>query len=239
MTSRVKVGCCGFPKARNKYFQQFNLVEMQQTFYKPPSIESATKWRKEAPEDFEFSLKAWQLITHQASSPTYRKAGLQIPSEREKHCGFFKPSEEVFEAWEKTRDIAQALRAKVIVFQCPAKFTETSENTGNMRHFFTNIDRRYFIFVWEPRGERDEEIIKALCSDLDLVHCVNPLERQALYGEVGYFRLHGGRDYRHRYTDNELGSLSEPNQEGAYPLFNNVSMYNDALRFKELIENKE
>lgn len=126
--SRVKVGCCGFAKGREKYFQQFRLVEIQQTFYKPPSVGIVKKWCEEAPQGFEFSLKAWQLITHLPSNPTYRKAGLQFPADKESNYGFFKPGEEVFRAWAKTRNFAEALEAKVILFQCPAKFTETTRN---------------------------------------------------------------------------------------------------------------
>jgi len=43
--SRVKVGCCGFPKGKKAYFRQFKLAEIQQTFYKPPSVEIVKKWR--------------------------------------------------------------------------------------------------------------------------------------------------------------------------------------------------
>jgi len=35
---KVKVGCCGFPRGMKRYFSQFRLVEVQQTFYKPPKI---------------------------------------------------------------------------------------------------------------------------------------------------------------------------------------------------------
>lgn len=236
--SRIKVGCCGFPKGKKKYFQKFKLVEIQQTFYKPPSFGTVKRWREEAPEGFEFSLKAWQLITHPATSPTYRKAGLQIPAGKESNYGFFKPSEEVFAAWAKTRDIAQVLKAKVIVFQCPAKFTSSAENMGNMRYFFTNINRDDFIFVWEPRGDWSDNVIRALCQELELIHCVNPLERRVLYGETRYFRLHGGRNYRHQYTDDELAKLWELGGSDAYVLFNNITMYEDALRFIELIKRK-
>ncbi len=236
---QIKVGCCGFPRGRKKYFQQFKLAEIQQTFYKLPSVGTVARWRGEAPGDFEFSLKAWQLITHLPSSPTYRKAGLQIVGGKEGNYGFFKPSEEVFEAWGKTRDIAQVLEARVIVFQCPASFTASGENIENMRHFFTNIDRGGFIFVWEPRGEWSDDVITPLCQDLDLIHCVNPLERAMLHGETGYFRLHGGSNYRHQYTDDELARLWELSGNKAYVLFNNLTMYEDALRFEELISSKE
>jgi hypothetical protein len=43
-------------------------VEVQHTFYQSPQISTLKKWPKEAPPDFEFTLKAWQLITHTATS---------------------------------------------------------------------------------------------------------------------------------------------------------------------------
>jgi len=237
--NQVKVGCCGFPKGKRKYSEQFKLVEIQQTFYKPPLTETAQKWREEVPEDFEFTLKAWQEITHLPSSPTYRKAGLRIPADKEHNYGFFKPTEEVFEAWGRTREIAEALKAKVIVFQCPATFTPSAENIENMRHFFANIDRGGFIFVWELRGKWSDDAILTLCQELELVHCVDPMENQAVWGKPKYFRLHGGPGYRHQYTDDELARLRDLTLGKAYVLFNNITMYEDALRFKQLVESGE
>ena len=69
---RVKVGCCGFPRGMKDYFSHFRLVEVQQTLYKMPKLETALRWRQQAPSDFNFTVKAWQLITHPATRPTYR-----------------------------------------------------------------------------------------------------------------------------------------------------------------------
>jgi uncharacterized protein YecE (DUF72 family) len=232
--NEIKVGCCGFCKGKSKYFEQFKLVEIEQTFYKPPLMTSAQKWREEAPENFEFSLKARRVITHLPSSPTYRKASLRVPTGKEGDYGFFKPSAEVFEAWEKTRDIARVLTAKAIVFQCPAKFAPKTENIAN-------IERGAFSLAWEPRGEWREDAIAALCQELGLIHCVDPLESKAAhrlctkYG-VKYFRLHGGPGYRHQYSDEELATLAELSNGETYVLFNNIAMYEDALGFKKLIE---
>ncbi|MGQ9472333.1 MAG: DUF72 domain-containing protein [Candidatus Aminicenantales bacterium] len=85
----IKVGCCGFPRSKKGYFQHFKLVEVQQTFYKMPRQETALRWREEVPPDFEFSLKASQIITHPVTSPTYRKAGLEIKPGQEGQYGFF------------------------------------------------------------------------------------------------------------------------------------------------------
>jgi len=233
---KVKVGCCGFPIGRKDYFSQFKLVEIQQTFYKMPKLETAQRWRQEAPADFEFTLKAWQLITHPPASPTYRKAGIKIPPDAEEHYGFFKPSDEVHQAWEETRRFAQALEAKVILFQCPPSFKETPENIANMKGFFRSVKDSGFLFVWEPRGGWSELTIKALCSELGLIHCVDHMEKESLYGEPQYFRLHGGPRYRHQYAKEELEYLKGMLRgKKTYILFNNLNMYQDALTFDRLM----
>jgi uncharacterized protein YecE (DUF72 family) len=234
---RVKVGCCGFARGMKEYFRQFRLVEVQQSFYKMPKLETALKWREEAPADFEFTLKAWQLITHPATSPTYRKAGVKIPPGSEERYGFFSPSDEVRKAWEETREFAQALKARVIVFQCPPSFRETPENINNIRRFFQSVKEPDFLFVWEPRGGWSELTIKALCSELGLIHCVDPFAGESLYGKPRYFRLHGGPAYRHRYSAEELKNLKDKIAgEETYVLFNNLNMYHDALTFARLVE---
>ena len=64
---------CGFTIGRGTYFRQFRVVEVQQTFYDPPAQTTLARWRDEAPPEFEFAMKAWQVITHLGTSPTYRR----------------------------------------------------------------------------------------------------------------------------------------------------------------------
>ena len=116
MNADLLVGCCGWAEAHSKYFTDFPVIEIQSTFYQPPSPELAEKWRREAPADFIFTLKAWQLITHPASSPTYRKLKVAIDAKKADRYGHFRPTEEVWEAWQATKTIAAALQAAVIVF---------------------------------------------------------------------------------------------------------------------------
>ena len=239
MSGKARVGCCGFARRMKEYFFHFDLVEVQQTFYKPPKLETAVRWREQAPGGFEFTLKAWQLITHPPSSPTYRKAGMKIPPEKGERYGFFKPTEEVREAWERTREIALALGARVIVFQCPPRFSENQENVQNLKRFFRDVERDGFRFVWEPRGNWHEERVRSLCQELDLIHCVDPFEgKMPLHGWPRYLRLHGGPGYRHKYTEEELDWLAGLAGEETYFLFNNLSMFEDALRFKECLSRR-
>jgi uncharacterized protein YecE (DUF72 family) len=187
----VKIGCCGFPVARRRYFEQFSVVEIQQTFYQLPTLSTAYRWREEAPEGFEFTAKAWQLITHKPTSPTYRRLKKAIPEEKRKNYGSFKPTDEVFEAFEAAEQFYRSLGADKIIFQCPTSFGMTSEHMSNIIHFFKQIGGKDFTFIWEPRGNWDGEEIRKICDEAGLVHCVDPLQKAPLSGGIRYFRLHG------------------------------------------------
>ncbi|HEC57406.1 MAG TPA: DUF72 domain-containing protein [Candidatus Syntrophoarchaeum butanivorans] len=240
----IKVGCCGFPSGMKRYFDKFRLVEVQKTFYNPPRIETARRWRAQAPEKFEFTLKAWQLITHDPKSPTYRKAGIKVEKGREERYGFFRNTREVFDAWERTKEMAEALGSKIILFQCPASFKEEKENIENIKGFFSSIDRN-FIFVWEPRGEWSMKTVADLCEELGLLHCTDPFVGDpATLSGTGYLRLHGkGRKrYDYDYTREDLSLLLDKIEmygaEKVYVLFNNIQMEKNALEFTGMISER-
>ena len=48
------------------YATRFNAVEINVTFYRPPSTAMLERWKKSVPEGFTFVLKASDVITHQA-----------------------------------------------------------------------------------------------------------------------------------------------------------------------------
>jgi len=233
----IKIGCCGFPVARRRYFERFSVVEIQQTFYQLPALPTAHKWRQEAPEGFECTAKAWQLITHEPTSPTYRRLRKPIPEEKRRNYGSFKPTEEVFEAFQATQQFCGDLGAKKIIFQCPPSFGMTSQHVDNMVKFFGQIEGKDFTFIWEPRGDWNGERIRSLCDELGLIHCVDPLRDAPLSGDIRYFRLHGVGGYRYQYTDEDLLRLKSRWCTGgpAYFMFNNTSMMEDAQRFEELL----
>ncbi|MGQ9572213.1 MAG: DUF72 domain-containing protein [Dehalococcoidia bacterium] len=242
MALPIIIGCCGWPEARAKYFQHFLLVELQDTFYDPPSLATIERRRQEAPPHFAFTLKAWQLITHPPQSPTYRRLKTPIPIDQHDRYGFFRPTAEVRQAWQKTAAIASALQAAVIVFQCPPSFSPTPENKANLEAFFSGIERGHFLLAWEPRGKWTPQEVGELCQRLGLVHCVDPFAAEPTCGASVYFRLHGRGGYRYRYTDDDLEALRqmclrqvEMGRTPVYCLFNNVYMLEDALRFQRLL----
>jgi uncharacterized protein YecE (DUF72 family) len=236
---RVKVGCCGFRMARAEYTTHFPVVEVQQTFYQPPQVTTLERWRAGAPTDFEFTMKAWMLITHEARSPTYRRLKRELSEEEREQCGSFQATPMVREAWEVTLASAKALAARRILFQCPASFKPLRENVRRMRAFFESIERtRQLQLLWEPRGGWPDDLVRELCTELDLTHVVDPFVARTVTPKRCYFRLHGRKGFRYVYEDEELEELYGmlPKDGTSYVLFNNVRMREDAARFQKLIE---
>lgn len=233
----ILVGCCGFALPRSLYFRRFRLLEIQQSFYEPPGLETARSWRRLAPEGFTFTLKAWQLITHEPTSPTYRKLRTSIKLQESEFYGSFKPTSQVLAAWERTREIARALEAPLVLLQCPASFKPVSKNLDNMRSFFSKIPRENLQIAWEPRGAWPLELVRSLCQELDLIHCVDPFMGPPGWGSMNYFRLHGITGYRYSFSHEDLKRLlSWCSEKPSWVLFNNLTMAQDAARFQMLLE---
>ena len=110
-TTKLHIGLCGWSGSQVAYFSTFDCIEIQSTFYDPPSVQVASKWRNAAPPGFQFCIKAWQLITHTSSRPTYPRLRSPIPAAERDAVGSFRQTAQVWQAWQRTVEIARALDA--------------------------------------------------------------------------------------------------------------------------------
>ena len=99
------------------YARHFNAVELDTTFYAVPPIERVQRWRDETPEDFRFTAKTPNLITHE---PNIDRAA---PSMRE----FL----EVMKHFEQ--------KLAVVLLQFPPSFT--TREMGRLRKFLERLPR--------------------------------------------------------------------------------------------------
>ena len=234
----IKVGLCGFTIGAAAYYETFGVVEVQQTFYDPPPVLTIERWRAQAPPAFEFTMKAWQVITHAGTSRTYRRLKSPFTEAQRAEAGGFRVNETVMNAWEVTRAAARRLRATAILFQCPASFRATDENVEAMRNFFATVERPAGVRVlWEPRGPWPDEVVTAVCRESNLVHAVDPFVRPSLTPELTYWRLHGNGSHYATYTDDELQQLRAwlPSGGETYVMFNNIPRVQDSKRFIALL----
>ena len=222
----IKIGCCGYPVGRKRYQETFRLVEINRTFYNIPKIETLIKWRRDAPAEFEFTVKAHQDLSH--------KYKLKL--------------EDSLKVFEAMKLICRSLEARMLLIQTPASFKPDQLEVAEA--FFKGIRREELLVVWETRGPSWEtsetrERLKELLESLDVPHVTDPFRSLPVYsGSVAYLRLHGSgsRMYYYQYSDEELLKLQrivkslEAGGREVYVLFNNLSMFEDASRFLSFIE---
>lgn len=248
----IKVGTCGwgfYKGGFRAFIQKFSLVEVQQTFYKLPMVKTAERWRAETPHKFEFTVKSWQAITHMPTSPTWRRTGIKPTESQLNKYGWLRPTKENFEAWRRTKEICDALEAKVCVIQCPPNFKYTPENIVNIHKFLGKIDRGKLALAWEPRGDWKEhpDEIAELCEELELVHVVDLMRRKPVSKHpIAYIRLHGLNpreyDYNYKYSITELKQLAKKAEALAkkhrevYIMFNNFFMYDNARQLMKILK---
>jgi uncharacterized protein YecE (DUF72 family) len=226
----IKVGCCGFPTSMKKYFESFSLVELNSTFYQYPQEKAVRGWREKAPKNFEFSVKAHQDISHKAR---------------------MKVEETSLQAFRRMKQICRALDSKILLIQTPGSFRP--DRLGDAEKFFREVRSEGLVLVWETRGPTWETAetyrkLGQVLEELDVTHVTDPFQGMPAYvGETAYFRLHGLGEqmYYYQYSDVELQKLKELilpyEREGkdVYVLFNNLSMFEDGLRFIEYLSKGE
>jgi uncharacterized protein YecE (DUF72 family) len=223
--------------ALSRYVREFSMLEVQQTFYEPPTEQLLRKWRSAVPTGFEFTMKAWQVVTHEANSPTYRRLKHPLPPESRSEVGGFRLTDPVLRGWDRTLQCARILDSSAVLLQCPKSFTPTAEHVARMRAFLTTVQRPQSQLIWEPRGEWPDALLAELCRDLQLVHAVDPMQRDTVTPDQTYFRLHGTSGSRHVHTGEELRRLRDlvDGRRSAYVLFNNLPRVGDAERFLDML----
>lgn len=237
------VGCCGRAGySLKEYSQLFDVLEIQETFYSVVREETLVRWRGEASGKLVLTVKAFQGLTHPGSSPTWRRArGLPSWFKKER-AGLLSDSREAMESWAITIKSARLLDAKFIVVQLPPSFKPLPSNVERIRDFLKKARRDGDVEVGvEVRGGGWRDVtsgLKNVLRDAGVTHVVDPLSQEPVYvHKTAYFRLHGRLPtYRYQYPTSELERIADRVKQ--YPssmvLFNNLSMAEDALRFRRV-----
>ena len=213
----LRAGCGAFPVAHSTYFSALDTLEAGQSNGKLPRPETAERWRKEAPRDFVFSVPARAVVD-----------------------GRFRKTEAVRGAWEQTATVARALEARFIVFETPAAFYPNADHLGDFYAFFRSLERNGMLMAWQPSRGWESALVRRVCTELRLVHAVDPLVQEPLTGGVNYFRLRGGGAGRkpsrgHKYADEELKRIAAvAGEKQTYAYFLTADMWDDANRLRRM-----
>jgi uncharacterized protein YecE (DUF72 family) len=152
------------------YATKFPTLEINNTFYRLPKEHVLLEWASQVPEDFTFSLKASQRITHHT----------RLKAESESLVQFLLKNTSVL-----------GDRLGPILFQLPPNLKKDIERLKNFLSYLPS-DRRY-TFEFRHESWWDEDVF-ALLRDRDIAMCIS--ESAELRCPVvctagwGYLRLH-------------------------------------------------
>lgn len=171
------------PKSKwlETFAERFNAVEVNNTFYRLPSVETFAAWRDRTPDGFVFAIKASRFITH-----VRRLADVAEP---------------VTVLIERASTLANKLGP--VLYQLPPSLRRDDALLNSFLDGLPPYPRSAIEFRHESWFD---DAVFARMRDRDVALCVahgdpgtSPVRIPASWA---YFRLHGGPDYR-QYTDDE------------------------------------
>jgi uncharacterized protein YecE (DUF72 family) len=111
------------------YAEQFPIVEVDSTYYFPPSEKNSVLWIERTPKDFTFNVKAYSLLTNHPTRPDSLYKDLELPEELADKKNLYReqlPDAVVDEVWQRFRDALMPLHSAgklgAVLFQYPQWF---------------------------------------------------------------------------------------------------------------------
>ena len=168
------------------YASQFPIVEVDSTYYFPPSEKNSVLWIERTPKDFEFDIKAYSLLTNHPTriESLYKDVREALPDELTEKKTVYRekmPEKLVDEVWDRFRDALMPLHSAgklgSVLFQFPQWFVIGRRNKDyivqckeRLPDFQISVELRHK--SWMEHGN-DEETL-AFLSDHDIAYvCVD------------------------------------------------------------------
>jgi uncharacterized protein YecE (DUF72 family) len=166
-------------EARLRYYaEQFPIVEVDSTYYFPPSEKNSVLWIERTPKDFTFNVKAYSLLTNHPTRPDSIYKDLELPDELADKKNLYReqlPDAIVDEVWQRFRDALMPLHSAgklgAVLFQYPQWFVIGRKNKDyilecgdRLKEFRIAVEFRHK--TWLEERNVDETL--SFLSDHDL-----------------------------------------------------------------------
>jgi uncharacterized protein YecE (DUF72 family) len=174
-----------------KYYSQiFPAVEINNTFYRPPSAAITKAWAAKTPADFNFVIKAWQKFTHPAKISRNQSEEQWEPVTQEDF--------DQFRAG--ILPLAEAGKLGVLLFQYPASFKWSEQNMEaverTLRSFYDYgkvVELRHK--SWTENAPAVRQLLQEYRAGETLIDepkfATSIRQELEPTGDIFYFRAHG------------------------------------------------
>jgi uncharacterized protein YecE (DUF72 family) len=231
-----------------KYYSQiFNTVEINSTFYRPPSLTTTTAWATKTPADFTFSVKLWQKFTHPLKIGRKKSAEQWEPPTQDDIDQFRAGMEPIVEAGK----LGALLLQYPTGFHCTPENIERVERTLQVFYDYPKVvELRHN--TWSERNPEIKALLEANRASSVLID--EPKFSSSIRQSVGttggifYFRAHGRNAkawwrpqeswerYDYLYSRDEIKKIAEriksatsgPGIKKGFAFFNNHARANAA-----------
>jgi uncharacterized protein YecE (DUF72 family) len=188
-----------YPEAKSKQFDEltyyssfFDAVEINSTFYRPPSPSMAGARTRKTPARFEFAIKAWQKFTHAD------KIGGATAGSKESWESSTSADVDLFRR--SIGPLTEAGKLGVLLFQFPPRFHFTAEN-GERLSWLLRAFEDYPKAIelrhrsWSDRSKETKVLLDqagAVWTVIDEPKFDSSVKQEyEPLGEIFYLRLHG------------------------------------------------
>jgi uncharacterized protein YecE (DUF72 family) len=215
-------------KARLEFYaSRFPLVEVDSTYYFPPSENNSVLWIERTPPEFTFNIKAYSLLTQHPTRPNslYKDLAQQLPPEtldKRRLYASNLPDDVVDEVWQRFRDALMPLHSAgklgAVLFQFPQWFTIGRKNkayiegcAARLPDYRVAVEFRNKLWMEERNAEEtlgflEEHDLPFVCVDMPqgFDSSIPPIAA-ATADDLAMVRFHG-RDARAWQTKSETAS---------------------------------
>jgi uncharacterized protein YecE (DUF72 family) len=171
------------------YSQIFNTVEINFTFYRPPSPAVTKSWANKTPSDFSFAIKLWQKFTHPM------KIGRKSSEDQ------WQPvtQEDIEEFRSGIQPLAETGKLGALLLQYPTGFHFTPENQEKVERTLQAFYDYPKVVELRHNSWNESPEIRALLEEnragevlIDEPKFASSIRQDlAPIGEIFYFRAHG------------------------------------------------
>lgn len=165
------------------YASKFPIVEVDSTYYFPPSESNSVLWIERTPPDFTFNIKAYSLLTNHPTKrdSLYKDLKDRAPADKKNVYREQLPDDVVDEVWQRFRDALMPLHSAgklgAVLFQFPQWFVIGRKNKDyilecaeRLKDFRLAIEFRHKTWLEERNAEKTLSFLQE--HDLPLV-CVD------------------------------------------------------------------
>jgi uncharacterized protein YecE (DUF72 family) len=201
-------------EARLKFYaSRFPLVEVDSTYYYPPSERNSVLWIERTPADFTFNVKAYSLLTNHPTrvDSLYGDVRSSLPPELLEKRNVYRdklPDEAVEEVWKRFRDALMPLHSAgklgAVLFQFPQWFVISrkskayiEECVARLPDFRIAVEFRHESWLREENQEEtlsflEERNLPFVCVDMPqgFASSVPPISA-ATADDLAMVRFHG------------------------------------------------